>query len=271
MTGRAGGLSAVEVQTYERDGLVVPAYRLPSQQLSELRLAFEALIKANPNVPTQRLINVHMLSGGPVRGHQRFLDLATSPDLLDLVQSVLGPDLILWNSHLFAKSSQDNRAVPWHQDGRYWGAINPLRAVTLWVALDDATAENGAVRYFPGSHRLGARAHAATEDNALVLNHALEDKPTDFADTKVNALRAGQVSLHHPLLIHGSPANTSNARRAGLALRYMPSTSLFDRTLSQPDIKSNFATMPIILVRGVDRHGGNDFQTGHLPNWVGTA
>jgi hypothetical protein len=257
------GLTEEEIAVYKRDGLVVPSYRVPGPALAPLVDALEAVIAANPDVPTQRLINVHVKDGKRVRGHGAFLEFARSERILDMVESLLGGDIILWNSHLFAKTPQDSREVPWHQDGRYWGAIRPLATVTLWLALNDVDQDNGAVRYIPGSHRHGLYTHNAVKDENLVLNHALESGLIDQTTAKINCLEAGQLSLHDPFLVHGSPAVSSGRRRLGLALRYMPSTSLFDRNIVQSDIVSNFAVMPIFLVRGVDRNGANDFQAGH--------
>ena len=97
----------------------------------------------------------------------------------------------------------------------------------------------------------------------LALNQVLDSGQVDESTAKYNVLEAGQFSLHDVYLVHGSPPNVSNRRRAGLVLRYMPSTSLFDRSIVNKDIVVDFTTMPIWFVRGVDRHGQNGFTIAH--------
>ncbi len=263
MTARASkGLTDDEVAIYRDEGLVVPAYRLPGATLSGLRAALDSVIAANPGVPSQRLINAHVPHGKEVKGDEAFLDIARDEEVLDLVERVIGPDIILWATHIFAKSGSDSREVPWHQDGHYW-PIRPLATCSVWIALDDATRENGAMGYIPGSHRAGLYSHHTDWDKELALNQVLDSGQMDASKAKDVILEAGQLSLHDVRLIHGSPANRSGKRRAGLVLRYMPATSLFDRSIVQRDIVAKFAVMPIFLVRGLDRHGGNDFKIGH--------
>jgi ectoine hydroxylase-related dioxygenase (phytanoyl-CoA dioxygenase family) len=155
--------------------------------------------------------------------------------------------------------------VPWHQDGHYW-PIQPLATCTVWVAIDDSTTENGCMRVIPGSHRRGLLPHAKAPRERVVLD--LETDPTAFDASTARdvVLEAGQMSMHDVYLIHGSRPNTSPRRRAGVAVRFMPATSRFDRTVP-PMTKYGQATIdfskrPIWLVRGVDR-AGNDFKVGH--------
>ena len=178
------------------------------------------------------------------------------------MEGAIGPDLILWSSHLFCKPPGEGREVPWHQDGHYW-PIRPLATCSVWVALDDVTLENGAMGWVPGSHasqRLYT--HHTDSRGELALNQVLDSGQVDLDRARYNQLEAGQLSLHDVHLVHGSPPNRSPRRRAGLALRYMPSTSVFDRSISDPDIVVDFTTMPIRLVRGRDRSGKNDFEVG---------
>ena len=258
------GLSAGEIETYHREGLVVPEYRLPEARLQLLREALETVLENNPDVPRERLINPHLDRGGRdgVRGTRAFLDLACDDGILDLVEGAIGPDIILWSSHLFCKPAGEGREVPWHQDGHYW-PIRPLATCSVWVALDDVTLDNGAMGWVPGSHasrRLYT--HHTDSRGELALNQALDSGQVDLESARYNQLEAGQMSLHDVHLVHGSPPNRSARRRAGLVLRYMPSTSVFDRSISNPDIVVDFTTMPIRLVRGRDRSGKNDLEVG---------
>jgi len=257
-------LSPREIETYQTEGLVIPEYRLPPAKLAQLREGLEQLIKDNPNVRGEKLVSAHVIDnpGEGVRGNQIFLDFARDPDILDLVDCAIGPDIILWGAHMFAKPAGDGKEVPWHQDGHYW-PIRPLATCTVWVAIDDSTRENGAMWYIPGSHRSGLYQHRTDTSDALALNQVLLPGQVDEAKAKDDVLEAGQFSMHDVYLVHGSPANRSAKRRAGLALRYMPATSHFDRSISALDSVANFARRPIWLVRGVDRTGKNDFKIGH--------
>jgi hypothetical protein len=254
-------LSQGEIDTYREEGLVIPDYRLPPAKLARLREGLEQLIKDNPNVRGEKLISAHITenSSDGVRGNRIFFEFATDPDLLDLVECVIGPDIILWGAQVFSKPAGDGKEVPWHQDGQYW-PIRPLATCTVWVAIDDSARENGAMRYIPGSHKSGIYEHVSDPSDALVLNQVMAPGLVDETKAKDDALEAGQLSLHDVYLVHGSPANRSTKRRAGLAMRYMPTTSDFDRTIARRDGGPDFSKRPIWLVRGVDRSGKNEFR-----------
>lgn len=260
-------LTPEELQTYRRDGLVVPAYRLPPAQLAAMRAALDRLIADNPGVRPEQLISAHVEKGSEkVRGSAAFLDLARDPALLDLVEQVIGPDIVLWGCQVFCKPGGDGWEVPWHQDGRYW-PIRPLATCTVWVALDDSLPENGCMRFVPGSHAGTVYRHRKDDRADLALDLVLDDSQVDPGTGRDVVLRAGQMSLHDVFLVHGSNANRSPRRRAGVAIRYMPATSLFDRGLFPRSETSNglvvdFATRPLWLLRGRDR-AGNDFRIGH--------
>jgi hypothetical protein len=257
-------LSHQEVETYRIEGLIIPEYRLPPAQLAKLQEGLDQLIRDNPNVRGEKLVSAHV-SRNPnegVRGNRIFLEFANDPDILDLVECVIGPDIILWGAHMFSKPAGDGKEVPWHQDGHYW-PIRPLATCTVWVAIDDSTRENGAMQYIPGSHRSGLYKHLTDTSDALALNQVMAPGLIDEAKARDDELEAGQFSMHDVYLVHGSPANRSARRRAGLALRYMPATSHFDRNISSMDPVADFSQRPIWLVRGVDRTGRNDFSIGH--------
>jgi non-haem Fe2+, alpha-ketoglutarate-dependent halogenase len=146
-------------------------------------------------------------------------DLATEPRVLALVRDVLGPQAVCWGTHLFAKLPGDGKDVPFHQDAVYW-PFTPTRTTTVWLAIDDVGADNAPLQFVPGSHRGGPIAH---EVLALDGTRVLGRRATGMAERPeraVNLLRRGQASLHSDLLLHGSDANTSDRRRAGLTLRY---------------------------------------------------
>ncbi len=259
-------LAKSDVETYHRDGILIPRWRLPPQRLAELRDAVDAMLAANPGVRPEKLVSAHVAEGTEgVKGHKAFLSLAQEPAILDMVEQLIGPDIILWGGHLFCKPAGDGLEVPWHQDGHYW-PIRPLATVTVWVALDDSTVENGCLRVIPGSH--ADRRHYEHEKMAgdLALDRGLAPGSYDPDSARDVVLKAGQMSMHDVYLLHGSNANNSPHRRAGIALRYMPATSLFDRTIEVPNttpgLKTDFARRPLWLMRGTNP-AGNDLSIGH--------
>ena len=262
-------LSPDEIAHYRREGWVVPEFRLPPRRVAQMHDALNELIHRNPGVRPEKLVSAHIEgdNGEGVRGNRAFLDLARDPEILELVSGVLGEDVILWGCHVFCKPAEEGYETPWHQDGHYW-PIRPLATCTAWVALEPSTKENGCLRVIPGSHaprRLHEHLHEERAD--LSLNQRMAAAAFDEEQAVDIELEPGQMSLHDVYMIHGAKANTSGRRRTGVALRYMPSTSVFERDLRPVDGKSgvpvNFARRPLWLVKGVDRSGRNDFSVGH--------
>jgi ectoine hydroxylase-related dioxygenase (phytanoyl-CoA dioxygenase family) len=262
-------LSDAEIAKYQCDGYVVPEFRLSKDKVDRMRATLDTLIADNPGVRPEKLVSAHVDgdNGEGVKGSVDFLRLAQDPDIIDLVEGVIGPDIILWGCHVFCKPGGTGFETPWHQDGHYW-PIRPLATCTAWVALDRSDKANGCLRVIPGSHtdkKLHEHLHEDRTD--LVLNQRMAAGSFDEADAVDLELDPGQMSLHDVYMIHGAAANTSPRRRAGVALRYMPATSLFDRNLKPHDGKTGvpvqFGTRPLWLVRGKDRTGKNDFAIGH--------
>lgn len=175
-------------------------------------------------------------------------DLATTPSILDLVEDLLGPDLVCWATHYFCKMPGDTKAVAWHQDCSYW-PLTPSKTVTVWLAIDDVDRENGCMRVIPRSHLNGHiqfRGSDPGEQN--VLSQTIEGAERFGVPTDIE-LKAGEISLHSDLLIHGSLANLSARRRCGLTLRYCPT-----------DVRAYWdANKTSIICRGSD-------PTGHWAN-----
>ena len=259
-------LTAAELELYRRDGWVVPRFRLPAADVDTLRGALDRMIADNPGIRPERLVNAHLEgSAEGVRGSRAFFDLARNPAILDLVEQAIGPDIVLWGCQVFCKPGGDGMEVPWHQDGHYW-PIRPLANCTVWVAIDESKPENGCMRVIPGSHRTQTLfPHLTEERSDLVLNQRARDDAFDAATAAAVILDPGEMSLHDIYMIHGSNPNRSPKRRAGVAIRYMPATSHFDRALMQTTnngYKVDFSRRPIWLLRGADRTGRNDFSVG---------
>ena len=262
-------LQADEAEHYRTQGWVIPRFRLPAARVAVLARALDELIRANPGVRPEKLVSAHVEgdNGEGVRGHSAFLELARDPEIVELVSGVLGDDIILWGCHVFCKPAAEGYETPWHQDGHYW-PIRPLANCTVWVALEESTTENGCLRVIPRSHA-GKQLHVHLHEDRtdLTLNQRLANDRFDESSAVDLQLQPGEMSLHDVYMIHGAEANRSTRRRTGVALRYMPSTSVFERQLRPVDGKSgvpvDFARRPLWLVRGVDRSGRNDLDIGH--------
>lgn len=181
--------------------------------------------------------------------YRPLFDLCTSSKLLDRVEPLLGPDLVLLYSHILNKKPGGLR-VAWHQDGPYWHRVEPKIAVTAWVALDDSTPENGCMRVIPGSH-LGHRdlGQRLTDTPDLIQDRPYELLPehVDEARAVDIIIRRGDLSLHDSYLVHGSEPNRTDRRRAGLTIRYVPAST---RIKDQPDRRQ-------FLVRGQEADNDN--------------
>lgn len=149
----------------------------------------------------------------------RVYDLLTDRRIVACVKDLLGTNVVAWGSHFFCKMPHDGKAVAWHQDASYW-PLTPSKAVTAWLAVDDADVENACMRFIAGSQNFGHltyRPSDSAEHN--VLNQTI-DNAEQYGTEVCDELRAGEISIHSDLLLHGSEANNSDRRRCGLTLRY---------------------------------------------------
>ena len=262
-------LDQQDLDTYRTDGLLKSPYRIAEEQLGHMRESLDKLMRDNAHLAPETLVCPHIPYGKThdQAAADQWLEYARHPGILDLVSQLIGEDIILWGSQVFCKPPLTGKAIPWHQDGHYW-PIRPIATCSVWIALDDATPENGCMRYIPGSHANGSiYQHRVTGRSDVVLNQEVEASQFDASRGRDDALKAGQFSLHDVYLIHGSNANCSPKRRAGFVIRYMPATSRFERSSGDEHVQSGIAfsmgKRPIWLVRGRDRNGRNDFITGH--------
>jgi len=262
-------LNAIERKQYEQDGYVIPSFTLSSDKVAALVRTLDALIAANPDVRPEKLVSAHIegRNSEGVVGSADFLALAHDPDILDMVEQLIGPDIILWGCHIFCKPAGDGLETPFHQDGHYW-PIRPLATCTVWVALEESSRENGCLQVIPGSHRdRKTVAHVGRPDEELTLNQQVAEGAIDLSTAVDIELAPGQMSMHDVYLVHGAAPNQSNRRRTGVALRFMPGNSEFVRDLNpvagQSGVPVQFASRPLWLLRGEDKTGRNDFTVGH--------
>ncbi len=147
-----------EVASYHENGFIIPRdFRLSDDELGRLRSAYDSLIKRNletPDFNPDFIIGPHFSTPGKmgIKGDPEWLSFATNPDIIAILGQLAGTDLILWGLTIFGKPARTGKATPMHQDGDYY-PIEPLETVSVWIALDDATPENGCMQYIPGSHK----------------------------------------------------------------------------------------------------------------------
>jgi len=253
-----------ELEPMERDLLFYPVRndspcRLTLQQieqfnergyLKEIDIFDAAGAKANQLYFNDLLAKVFAADDGrdsySINGYQTkcrgIYDLAVHPLILDYVEDLLGPDTICWGTHYFCKLPGEVKEVSWHQDAAYW-PLTPSKTVTAWLAIDDADCQNGCMKVIPGSHRQGKVPLCdSIPDNQNVLTQEVIDAE-QYGQVEYIDLKAGQISLHSDLLIHGSDPNLSDRRRCGVTLRYVP-----------PEVRGSWNTGSIIC-RGSDPSG----------------
>jgi len=206
------GLSKTQFKDYEDRGYVAPIDILSSEEAKKIKTEIEYIEKKWPD----ELIglgrnNAHYIS--PV------LDkVCHNFKILDTVESIIGKDILVGGTTLFIKDPDNKGFVSWHQDAKYIG-FEPHNWVTAWLAITDANEENGCMRMWPGTHKEKIREHKDTlnKNNLLTRGQTVQNAPLE--NTVSNELKAGQLSLHHPMIVHGSGLNKSNSRRIGFVVQ----------------------------------------------------
>ncbi len=242
-------LTEAQINQYNEQGYIIPEYRLSSEQVEAIKAQHARLLEAHPEFSDYcPALLIHDTG---------FLNFARNDAILDMVGQLIGPNIALWNSSFFAKPAKVGSKTPWHQDGEYW-PIRPLATCSVWIALDDATPENGCLRFLPGTHRSKELAeHHYNDASGLSLPLELDSKHVDENEAVDVVLKAGQMSLHDAYLMHGSEANNSDKPRRGMTLRFMPTSSVYRRDLptsGHNDMRT------VYLMRGKDESGKNDFR-----------
>jgi non-heme Fe2+,alpha-ketoglutarate-dependent halogenase len=231
-------LSDQAIRQYHEQGYYAPIRVMPREAAAALHARLESF-EAGAGILAGKLRH---------KSHLLFTwlnDLVHHPRILDAVEDVIGPNILCWGSSFFIKEPRNPGFVSWHQDSTYWG-LEPAEVVTAWVALTDSSAENGAMRVVPGTHMLDQVPHHDTFRAENLLSRGQEIMvDVDERQARMLELAAGEMSLHHVRLIHGSDPNPSDLRRIGFAIRYIPTT------VRQVAGSHDHAT----LVRGVDTYG----------------
>lgn len=209
-------LTPAQVTACKRDGYCAPVRVMSAAAAHQYRRALEAH---------------EAKTGQPLQGNWRHKThllftwadaLVHHPAILDAVEDVIGPDILCWTTNFFIKEANSPGFVSWHQDSTYWG-LEPDDVITAWVAFTEVTPENGYMQVIPGSHQIDQLPHVDTfhKDNLLSRGQEIAVE-VDRSKAVGLALHAGEMSLHHIKLVHGSDANCTADRRIGLAIRYIP-------------------------------------------------
>ncbi len=231
------------VAAYQRTGYLAPIRVMSAQDAANIRAKLEHFEAGAGALAGKLRQKSHLL-------FPWLNDLIRHDRILDAVEDIIGPDILCWGTSFFIKEKRNPAFVSWHQDSTYWG-LDPADIVTAWVALSDSTVENGAMRVVPGSHLLDQIPHTDTFRPENLLSRGQEIMvDVDGSQAVTLTLAAGEMSLHHVRLIHGSDPNPSDQRRIGFAIRYLPTY------VRQVAGSHDWAT----LVRGEDRFGNFELE-----------
>jgi ectoine hydroxylase-related dioxygenase (phytanoyl-CoA dioxygenase family) len=153
---------------------------------------------------------------------KRLLHFLLSPKVLNLVEDILGPNIGLFSSHFICKDPFVGRRTPWHEDSSYWqGKFDRLdKIVTIWLAIDDSTLENGCMGVIPGTHKNGFSDYEAIDGTTNTFDTEIKKGSFNEDEAFWFQLNKGECSLHDARIIHGANANTSPKRRCGYTMRY---------------------------------------------------
>ena len=204
-------LSSNQLKQYNDEGYIAPINILSTEEAIEARKEIELIEKKIPNeINKKGRYNVHLIS-------PKLDAIVHNSKILDIVESIIGKNILVCGTTLFIKNPKQEGFVSYHQDAKYIG-LEPHNWVTAWVAITDSYEENGCMRMWPKSH-LEIRDHNEkfNEGNLLTRGQTVEGVP--ISEIKSVELRAGQMSLHHPRIVHGSGINNSNDRRIGFVIQ----------------------------------------------------
>tara|TARA_B100000965_G_scaffold402505_1_gene428597 strand:+ start:1093 stop:1920 length:828 start_codon:yes stop_codon:yes gene_type:complete len=205
-------LSSEQINQYKEDGYIAPINVLSREEAEEIRVEIEIIEKKWPNELEGLGRNyIHLIS--PV-----FDKISHNSKILDAVEGIIGKNILICGTTLFIKNPDQKGFVSFHQDAKYIG-LEPHNWVTAWIAVTDANEENGCMRMWKGSHKEDLRNHNQKFDeyNLLTRGQTVENVPIN--ETTPVVLKAGQLSLHHPKIVHGSGLNKSKDRRIGFVIQ----------------------------------------------------
>jgi ectoine hydroxylase-related dioxygenase (phytanoyl-CoA dioxygenase family) len=210
-------VATADLDAYRRDGYAIFRDVIDADLIAEASDHVAWLANRHPGVRPEQLGHVYL------RDDPFWIRLVSDDRLVDIAQMFVGPDIALFASHYISKPPFSGQPVLWHQDSAFW-PLEPMEVVTLWLAIDHSTPENGCVRVIPGSQTMATEAMREVTDVQSVLGQEIAVE-VDESRAVDMVLRPGDVEVHHPQIVHGSNANTSPYRRCGLTIRYIPTST----------------------------------------------
>ena len=231
------GLSEQQVAFFRSEGYLFPLPAYTTAEAAQFRARIEAFEASSGEEVNKRL---------KIKAHLAFpwiCEIARHPAIVAAVQSLLGPDVLLFGCSAFAKNAHDDRFVSWHQDSAYYG-LDPHEEVTVWLALSDSNSASGCVRVLPGSNTGPDLVHEETYDSQNLLSRGQSLRGIDDDAAVEMPLTPGQFSMHHERTAHDSRPNRSDDRRIGLAFFYMAANT-----------RSTLGRRSAMLVAGEDKYG----------------
>jgi hypothetical protein len=231
-------LTQEQIVAYQAEGFLSPLRAIGQQHALAAREKLEAFEAQHGGAwPKDMVLKPHLLFP--------WLDeIVRHPTILDTMEDLLGPDILCWSSRLFLKNPRDGGYVSWHQDVAYWGLDISENILTAWVALSPATKANGVMKVIPGSHKKIVPHKEGVANNLLLRGQEIAVTVDEKAAVYME-LAAGEMSVHHSLMFHGSDENVADERRLGFAIRYIPT-----RVAQIEGLPRDSA----LLVRGTDRY-----------------
>ena len=232
-------LTSEQVEAFHRDGFLSPIDVMSEDEAAEIRAELEA---AEAKWPEQ------MVGQGRNNAHLTLMCLdrvVHDPRIVDVAQSIVGPDIMVNATVLFIKEAHDPGFVSWHQDGKYMG-LEPMTGVTAWLALSPSNTISGCMRMIPGSHQDGMRDHDDTFGDDNILTRGQQIHGLDESKAVDLVLRPGQMSLHNRQVAHASMPNRSADRRIGFAIQ----------SYLSPDVRQ-------VLGRSLVQHVRGEIPPGH--------
>ena len=205
-------LNNIQIDEYKKKGFLYPIDIFSYDEIQSIKNEINIIEKNHPNeIKGSNRNNIHYYS-------KVFDNVVHHYKILDIVESLIGKNILAAGTCLFLKEPDKKKFISWHQDGKYQG-WKPLNFLTAWVAITDVTIENGCMRMWSGSHKKNFFEHEDTFDknNLLTRGQTINSVPKE--KTEPILLKAGQMSIHHPMTVHGSGPNISNERRIGFAIQ----------------------------------------------------
>jgi hypothetical protein len=258
-------LSDSELARYQRDGFLIPDFRLSEAEVGRLRALIDKLVQDNPAKAAdgRGMHSPHVPGTGGIKSGPGWMEFGRHPLILDMIEQIIGPDIILRDTNCWYKPARTGPATAWHRDAvAKW--ITPPETTAVWIAATECRKENGCLRFIPGTH---TSRECGTHTHDPVRGYALNDGEYDESKAVDIEIGPGQMVIFDFFVIHGSRPNLGTRERAAYKLGFLPGNCKINHEMAFPEHLQTTrvlspAQRPIILVRGQDR-AGNDFEHGH--------